>query len=65
MRACKGLKMTVYAFEAYHDFIHQNVTIHSKDRGYRTQLAEAAKVHPSYITRVLNGELQLTLDQAR
>lgn len=42
------------------DFIDKN----KEHRGYQKNLAEAAKCHPSFLSQVLNGDAQLTVDQA-
>jgi len=55
--------MDIYTYNNYRDFVkawEQKTSI----RGARSQLAKASKTSPSWITRVLNGEVQLTPDHA-
>ncbi len=54
--------MEIFQFSNYRDVI--KVWIESQStRGPRNQLAQAAKCSPSWITRVLNGSVQMTSDQ--
>jgi uncharacterized protein (TIGR02147 family) len=56
--------MDIFRFSNYEDFFQSMADSHHGDRGYRTRLAAAAKVHPSYITRIIQGTVSITPDQA-
>jgi len=53
----------VYQYEGYRDFLIASLNAES-DHGSRSRLARAAGCSPSWITRVLSGNVQLTPDQA-
>lgn len=55
--------MAVFDFDSFDSYFQEILSAHKKDRGYRTKLAQAAKVHPSYITRIIDGTAQITPDQ--
>ncbi len=56
--------MSAFDFSNYEKFIKDVIQTHSEERGYKTKLANAAKVHPSFITRILDGSSHITPDQA-
>jgi uncharacterized protein (TIGR02147 family) len=56
--------MDVYAHESWERYFAAIIAENKADRGYKTRLAEAAKVHPSYITRMLDGSATVSPDQA-
>jgi uncharacterized protein (TIGR02147 family) len=53
----------VYQYERYRPFLLAAIGA-EKNHGSRSRLARAAGCSPSWITRVLSGEVQLTPDQA-
>lgn len=56
--------MSIYDFSVYEDYLKDVLKQHESERGYMSKLAQAIGTHPSYVTRVLRGEAQLTPDQA-
>ncbi|RZA06952.1 MAG: DUF4423 domain-containing protein [Proteobacteria bacterium] len=56
--------MDIYAHAAWETFFAAIIKENAGDRGYKTKLAAAARVHPSYITRMLDGLASLSPDQA-
>ncbi len=58
----KNYRMDVYKVKNYRDLINTLLTENPKST--RAQLAEASQCSSSWITRVLNSEVQLTPDQA-
>ncbi|MBK7890548.1 MAG: helix-turn-helix domain-containing protein [Bdellovibrionales bacterium] len=57
------LSMDIYKYRSYRKLIQQWINSSEKN-GARTQLARAASCSPSWITRVLNGTVHFTPDQA-
>lgn len=55
--------MQIFRHKTYHAILHQWI-VHGKSKGPRLQLARAAGCSPSWLTRVLAEEVQLTPDQA-
>ena len=55
--------MDIFSFPDYRSIL-TNWIASSAVRGGRTRLAKAASCNPSWLTRVLNSEVQLTPDQA-
>ncbi|HLE00217.1 MAG TPA: TIGR02147 family protein [Bdellovibrionota bacterium] len=55
--------MDIYGLKDYRSVIAQSIQ-NSPERGCRSRLAQAAQCSPSWITRVLNGSVHLTPDQA-
>lgn len=53
--------MSVFSFKTHEAFIEQILKDHSDDRGYRTKMAHAINVHPSYITRIFNGSTDASM----
>ncbi|MEN0058979.1 MAG: DUF4423 domain-containing protein [Bdellovibrio sp.] len=56
--------MNIFQKGHYTDIIKDNLKLNSTIRGYQSRLAEAAGVHNSYLSRVVNGQVHLTPDQA-
>lgn len=56
--------MNIFHFDSYKEYLAQNVKELASQRGYQSRLAQAAKVHPSYISRVISDNGHLTPDQA-
>ena len=56
--------MTVFGFKTYEAYLKHVIDKNETGRGYKSRLAEAAGVHPSYVTRLLDGTSSLTPDQA-
>lgn len=56
--------MDVYAHETWESLFAEAIVKNGEDRGYKTKLAQAAKVHPSYISRMLDGAATVSPDQA-
>jgi len=56
--------MTIFSIEDYRSIIREKIEENKALRGYQARLSEAAGVHSSYISRVINSHVQLTLDQA-
>jgi uncharacterized protein (TIGR02147 family) len=57
------VKASLYSAKDYRDFLRAKVEDDS-ERGALTRLAAAAKCQKSHVTRVLRGDLHLTLEQA-
>ena len=61
----KSSRMNLFHYSQYQKYLSDHVTEVSKQKtGYKARLAKAAKVHPSFMSRVLSGSVQLTPDQA-
>lgn len=58
------MKSSIYTYSNYEDYFSDVIEAHSEDRGYKTRLAQAVNVHPSYITRISKGVVYMTPDQA-
>jgi uncharacterized protein (TIGR02147 family) len=56
--------MGLFSVKDYRSFISEKITENQKIRGYQARLSEAAGVHSSFVSRVMNGHIHLTLDQA-
>jgi len=56
--------MKIFQKSHYTDIIKENLKQNSTIRGYQSRLAEAAGVHNSYLSRVVNSQVHLTPDQA-
>lgn len=56
--------MQIFQKSHYTDILKENLKMNSHIRGYQSRLAEAAGVHNSYISRVMNEQAHLTPDQA-
>lgn len=54
----------IYEFKSYHAYLIDILKNHKTKRGLQTRLALALEIHASYLTRVMNEEAHLTLDQA-
>src|SRR4051812_5463679 len=57
------MNLSVFGVKSYRDFLWAMVK-EEKGRGGLSKMALAAKCQNSHITRVLKGDLQLTMDQA-
>ena len=58
--------MDLFKFQDYRDYlIQRGRSLPGGGRGELQRLAEAARVHPSVITVVLQGARELTLEQAQ
>ena len=55
--------MSLFAMTDYRAFIREKINENGKVRGYQARLSEAAGVHGSYISRVINSHVHLTSDQ--
>lgn len=55
--------MDIFGFTDYRELINQWIALKG-EKGSRTQLAKAAGCSPSWLTRVLMGDVQITPDQA-
>lgn len=58
------LHMGLEDFENYKDFFRHQIAASSHVRGYQTLLAKAMGVHPSFVSQLLSGSVQLTPDHA-
>lgn len=56
--------LNVMSFTNYRDVIHFFITKNKSVRGYKTAMARAGKIQPSYFSAVLNMASELSLDQA-
>lgn len=56
--------MSIFTFQSSEEIFNHLMVLHENDRGYRTRLAAAVRVHPSYITRISQGAVGITPDQA-
>lgn len=56
--------MTVYDYDDYLTYIQENLNKNTDVRGFHAQLAKAAGMHPSYLSRILHQSIHLTPDQA-
>lgn len=56
--------MSLFTVKDYRSFISEKISENKAIRGYQTRLSEAAGVHSSYISRVINSHIHLTTDQA-
>lgn len=59
-----GQVLRIFDYSSYEEFFKTVLEVHKNDRGYKSQLAKAIQVHPSYITRILSGTASITPDQA-
>ena len=55
--------MNIYQFDDYREFVNNWISLQNQ-RGARLRLAQAAHCSPSWMTRVLAGDVQMTPDQA-
>lgn len=56
--------MEVFAFNDYREYLSYRIKSDEKGRGYQKKLALAAECQSSYLSQVLMGSANLTLDQA-
>jgi len=56
--------MFVFYSNSYRDVLERYILANKGVRGYKSRLAEAAGCHNSYISQVLKGSVDLTLEQA-
>lgn len=56
--------MKIYTFTSYRDVIKQKISESSQKRGYQGLLAKVAGCQPSYFSRILRNEAELSLEQA-
>lgn len=56
--------MSVILFDNYREVIHQKIKENSNVKGYKSKLAEALKIQSSYLSRVIAGTSDLTMEQA-
>ena len=59
-----ALQMGLEDFENYKDFFRHQIAASAHIRGYQTLLAKAMGVHPSFVSQLLSGSVQLTPDHA-
>jgi uncharacterized protein (TIGR02147 family) len=55
--------MSVYEYNDSLDYLKDCIE-QNRNRGFHGQLAKAAGMHPSYLSRILHGSIHLTPDQA-
>lgn len=56
---------SIFDFHGYKPFLAEKITQQAtQDRSYRTRLAESIQCHPSYLSQVVNGAPDFTLEQA-
>ena len=55
---------SIYLFDEYKSYLNAQVRDNIRTRGYRGKLAKAANCQPSYLSRVIGGNLQLTPEHA-
>lgn len=55
---------SIFKFECYKLFLRDWIAAHGKRRGGVSRLAEAIKVHPSFISQILNMDKHLSQEQA-
>ena len=59
------MKFDLFAFNDYKPYLAEKVTHEAGlDRTYRTRLSEHVRCQPSYLSQVLNGKPDFTLEQA-
>lgn len=58
------LKSGLFDFNSYQEFLIHQLGGKSSRRGLKTKLAEILNIKTSYLSRILNGESDLTLEQA-
>ena len=56
--------MSLFELMDYRTYLREKINENGKTRGYQARLSEAAGVHGSYISRVINSHVHLTSDQA-
>jgi uncharacterized protein (TIGR02147 family) len=56
--------MKIFTTSSYLSFFKDQMNLNKGIRGYQARIAGAVGVHSSYLTRVLNGSVHLTPDQA-
>jgi uncharacterized protein (TIGR02147 family) len=56
--------MTIYLVNSYREFLEKKIFANKHVRGYKSRLATAAGCHSSYLSQVLKGSVDLSLDQA-
>lgn len=56
--------MQIYAYNDYLTFLNDQLEQNKNQRGFHAQLAKAAGMHPSYLSRILHESIHLTPDQA-
>lgn len=56
--------MNVFQCVDYTSYIKYLIKKNHEVRGYQSRMAEAIGTHGSYLSRVISGEVQLTMDQA-
>lgn len=58
------MKNSVYEFNSTRTFLMAATTAGGKRTGIKAELAKAARCHPAFVSRVLAGQAQLSLEQA-
>ncbi|NDE15264.1 TIGR02147 family protein [bacterium] len=58
------MQTEVFGFSNYRDYLSHRIQTTEEGRGYQKQLAIAAKCQSSYLSQVLSGNANLTLEQA-
>ena len=56
--------MNVFSYKNYLEILQESLKSNQETRGFHGQLAKAADMHPSYLSRILHGSIHLTPDQA-
>lgn len=56
--------MKIYDYNNYLTYLEECLEQHKGNRGFHAQLAKAAGMHPSYLSRILHESIHLTPDQA-
>ncbi|MGE4132340.1 MAG: TIGR02147 family protein [Bdellovibrionales bacterium] len=54
----------VFSFFDYKKFLFHQIQVHAAERGYKSQLAEAAGCQRSFLSQILNTHVHLTPDHA-
>ncbi len=60
----KAKPINIFEFSDYRELIRRVIESRNEKRGYHKRLAAAAGCHTSYLSQVLNSNIQLTPDQA-
>jgi uncharacterized protein (TIGR02147 family) len=59
------MMLNLFEFNDYKSYLNEKISYEaSLDRGFRTRLCEHVQCQPSYLSQVLNGKPEFTLEQA-
>ncbi len=56
--------MIIFEYKNYLNYLENQIALNKDRRGFHGELALAAGMHPSYLSRILHGSIHLTPDQA-